>query len=393
MKTKLPYLFERNGSYFFRRRVPERFRDRAGCREWKFRLGPSTRDDAALMMELRTLAEATEVAIAQMRRGKAPADRILHDAWDGLYPELTAAAVPTLSQAADVYASTRGLLCLDKPEKMALDQFIEFAGNLRLSEISRAHVRKWIGWLMSERRQSSTTVKRRLSSASAFCTVAIDQLELDQNNPFARHRVPASDVGFREPFSAEQAAVIDRWLKSFRGGRTSGLILRLLRATGARPLEIGGLAAADVRLDAKLPHIFIRPNEFRGLKTPGSNRIIPLAPDAIAAADTALGQTEGPALFPCSCHETGRLSARLNKAIRSAGIPKRKELTAYSFRHSVQEAMRLAGVGFDVQRAVLGHAKTTVTERYGARHVPLPLILEALEAAWPRVSGRVAVRA
>ena len=28
MNTKLPYLFQKNGAYFFRRRVPERFRAR-----------------------------------------------------------------------------------------------------------------------------------------------------------------------------------------------------------------------------------------------------------------------------------------------------------------------------------------------------------------------------
>lgn len=381
MKTKLPYLFERNGSYFFRRRVPDRFRARAGCREWKYRLGVSARDDAALVMELRVLSEASEAAIALMRRGQAPAHDFLQTAWDALYPELTEVVVPRLSEAATIYANARGLEGLDKPEQMALDQFIEFAGDLRVSEISRGKVRNWIAWLSEARGQGASTVKRRISSASAFCTSTIDRLELSQANPFARHRVAGNAAGYREPFSADQAALIDRWLRGRHGERTSGLILRLLRATGARPLEIGGLAVADVRIEAALPHIFIRPNEFRGLKTRGSNRLIPLVPDAVAAARLALVQAEGLSLFPASCHETGRLSARLNKAIRSTGIPKRKELTAYSFRHGVQEAMRLAGVSFDVQRAVLGHAKTTVTERYGARHVPLHLMQEALLAA------------
>ncbi|WP_417480508.1 tyrosine-type recombinase/integrase [Maricaulis maris] len=381
MKTKLPYLFERNGSYFFRRRVPERFRARAGCHEWKHRLGPSARDDAALLMELRVLTDATDRAIATLGRGSAPALCFLQTAWDTLYPECAAEAVPTLSQAAEVYARLRGVDALEKPEQMALDQFIAFMGDLRVDEIQRRKVREWIGWLAEKRGQGSSTVKRRLCSVSAFCTAVIDQHELDLANPFSRHRVPTGVVGFREPFTRDQLALINAWLKTPWGDRTSGLIIRLLRATGARPLEIGGLVVADVRLDHELPHIFIRPNAFRGLKTPGSSRLLPLVEDAVIAAEQAISRADGEALFPPACHDTGRLSARLNKAIRSTGVPKRKELTAYSFRHTVQEAMRLSGAPFDVQRAVLGHAKTTVTERYGARQVPLELMRKALEQA------------
>lgn len=379
MNTKLPYLFQKNGAYFFRRRVPERFRARAGCHEWKHRLGPSARDDASLLMELRVLTDATDRAIAGLGRGSAPAQGFLQAAWEALYPECAAEAVPTLSQAAEVYARLRGLEALDKPEQMALDQFIAFMGDLRVDEIQRRKVRDWISWLGQERGQGSSTIKRRLCSVSAFCTAVIDQHELDIANPFSRHRVPAGAVGYREPFTRDQLALINTWLLTPWGDRTSGLIIRFLRATGARPLEIGGLAVADVRLDHELPHIFIRPNAFRGLKTPGSSRLLPLVSDAVTAAERAIERAEGEALFPSACHETGRLSARLNKAIRSTGVPKRRELTAYSFRHTVQEAMRLSGAPFDVQRAVLGHAKTTVTERYGARQVPLELMRKALD--------------
>jgi integrase len=97
--------------------------------------------------------------------------------------------------------------------------------------------------------------------------------------------------------------------------------------------------------------------------------LLPLVDDAVVAAGCAVRRADGKALFPVGCHETGRLSARLNKALRSSGIPKRRELTVYSFRHTAQEAMRLSGAPFDVQQAILGHAKLTVTERYGARSV------------------------
>ena len=58
----------------------------------------------------------------------------------------------------------------------------------------------------------------------------------------------------------------------------------MLKLTGARPLEIGGLDASDVLLDHKVPHIWIRSNAHRRVKTKGSERRIPLVGDALDAA-------------------------------------------------------------------------------------------------------------
>lgn len=70
--------------------------------------------------------------------------------------------MPTLSQAAEVYARLRGLEALDKPEQMALDQFIAFLGDLRVDEIQRRKVRDWISWLG----QSAGRAVRPSSAAS-----------------------------------------------------------------------------------------------------------------------------------------------------------------------------------------------------------------------------------
>jgi integrase len=387
LSTKLPYLFETAGRFYFRRKVPDQFRARARCSEWKLALGQQSRDRASVILELRVLTDATTEALAGLKRGADPDPKLLQTAFRSLYPDKPLDQIPTISRASELYRVDRNLERLAKPEQMALNQFIAFAGDVALDEINRKTVRDWISWLAQTRSQSGATLKRRICSISAMCSTAIDHAELEIANPFTRQRLPKHDDGFREPFTAAHLKLIDRWLESSAGSRPSGLIIRLLRGTGARPLEIGGLAAEDILLTGEVAHILIRPNDYRGLKTVGSRRMIPLVGDALVAARLCLATVQAGALFPEPCHHTGSLSARINKAIRSTGVPKSNRLTAYSFRHTLQEAMRVSSVPFDVQQAVMGHAKRSMTERYGAQQVSLERIRSGLMSGLRHLSG------
>ena len=73
--------------------------------------------------------------------------------------------------------------------------------------------------------------------------------------------------------------------------------------------------------------------------------------------------------------------AKLNSAIRAAGIPKSSKLVAYSFRHTRKEAMRSAGVVDHIQRRLLGHAGHGVADRYGSPRARLSEARNALVAA------------
>ena len=79
-----------------------------------------------------------------------------------------------------------------------------------------------------------------------------------------------------------------------------------MRLTGARPLEIGGLDAADLNLTSEMPTIHIRPNAHRGLKTRSSQRILPLVGDALVTAQELKACDPVGPLFPANCHQTGK---------------------------------------------------------------------------------------
>lgn len=263
---------------------------------------------------------------------------------------------------------------------MAIKQFQEFAGDRLLRQIDRKTVRDWISWLRRERGQSEATIRRRLGALSAIFRNSVEMEDVSLVNPFSRHRSPRAEEGYRLPFARSHLEKIDHWLESAGQGPT-GQIIRLLRATGARPLEIGGLMASEIRLDAPIPFLLIQPNVLRRLKTASSQRLLPLVGDGLAVSREILTKTGEGAIFPERCSDTTALSARLNKALSKAGIPRTGRLTAYSFRHTLEEALRITDAPFDVQQAILGHAKRTITERYGARNVSLQRMRTAIESA------------
>ena len=94
---------------------------------------------------------------------------------------------------------------------------------------------------------------------------------------FARVEIPGlgSDKVHRETFSLEQFKLLDVALAKAPQDTLRSILL-VLSETGARLAEIVGLAKDDVKLDAKVPHIALRPHAWRSLTTPGSTRKIPL---------------------------------------------------------------------------------------------------------------------
>ncbi|MGX6646402.1 tyrosine-type recombinase/integrase [Maricaulaceae bacterium MS644] len=380
--SQIPFLTERNGTLFFRRRVPARFRDRTGFHEWKRALGRETADSSRIRLELRVLTEATDEALARLERGLPVSSSLLEAALAALYPDQNKATLLTIDDAVRAYQADRGLTCLRKPEQVAVDQFKAMIGEKRIFEISRSDVRRWVDLLRTKRGQSGTTIRRRIGAMKAIFSLAAEEADFAGINPFRSARIAgAEEGGYRLPFERDHLKAIDAWLQSGAGKKPTGQLIRLIRLTGARPLEIGGLEASDLNLVGEIPSVSIRPNANRGLKTRSSQRVLPLIGDALAAAKELREHCDTGPLFPPNCHATGTLSARLNKALRAAGVPAQREFTAYSFRHTMEEALRLTDASFEVQQAVLGHAPRTMTDRYGAKRVALGRIrLSLIEA-------------
>lgn len=145
--------------------------------------------------------------------------------------------------------------------------------------------------------------------------------------------------------------------------------------TGARKSEVFGLEVDDVSF--KYDRIFIRPNEWRDLKTRGSERDVPLWPQLREILSEYLLERErsgglGTLLFPSHRHEEERMldnvDRLLDKVGKRAGIAKPR---LHAFRHSytaarIQTLEHGAPVHIWQVARELGHQSTQQIEsRYG----------------------------
>ena len=446
MRIHVKYLISRNGSLYFRRRVPEHLVSLVGKREFKKTLSLSIGEEPKAVPVVNRLAKETDRILEEAERlagqglgemeladqayewarknsflsqgrglQSGPYEPSIYEMWleerlnrTGRAHEselekrdflpATWAKIQTVKKgdrldvsasikdAARSYAERHKGGELPKAEEAAIDQFIEFAGDRDLKSIRRADARDWINYLIKTRAQSPSTVRRRLNSIKAIVNRAIDDFELDMRNPFEKQKLPHAatyDASKRLPFNAAHLTRIDQHAAAGQGSREVRTLVALLRDSSMRPLEAGGLDWSDVRLDHAVPHVMLRPNEWRGLKTASSTRDVPLSSSALAALQhwqEKVTETSGP-VFSERSRETSRLSDQLNDFIRAAGVPKSSRLTAYSFRHGFEEALRRAGVEASLQRYLMGHSAQSMTDNYGAHKPPLELLQEAQSAA------------
>lgn len=162
----------------------------------------------------------------------------------------------------------------------------------------------------------------------------------------------------RPPFS-------DEWIKEklLAVGALDGLnveartILLVMVNTGARPSEIAGLLPGEIKLDAKVPHILIQPNEARHLKNRHSERYIPLTGISLDAIKAMPGG------FPTYSQKSATLSATVNKFLAENKLLETDDHSMYSLRHAFEDRMLTGGIDERVRRDLLGHGLKR--ERYG----------------------------
>lgn len=269
--------------------------------------------------------------------------------------------------------------------EIAVESVIKLIGDACILRMTPKDVQEWIA-KCRERGQKTSTVQRRINALRAMLNRYYRDHEIEKRNPFSNPQLKEASGSKtdRLPFNKAHLKHIEHYLTgNARVSDEMRQIFTIMKLTGGRPLEIGGLDAGDVFLDHQTPHIWIRNNPHRRVKTKGSDRRIPLIGEALEAARAAkMGKNTG-AIFPRGCHDTNSLSQRMNNLIRKSGIPKSPRLVAYSLRHSLEEALRSAGAREHTQKRIMGHTDTSITGRYGAPAGLLEELQDALRKAEP----------
>ena len=418
----------------YRRVVPPDVIELIGARVWVKSFRPGT-PAATIDREARKLAAMHDGMIARARAGDVTDSNVIAEAermarkWlsgsksemheylsfaadieaGGRVPTQTALTVNAIEHGGQyvppgtsltaVYDRDKRLYGKDrdaKPFDYAVESFVVVIGDKDVTDISRGDVAEWLT-RMEKDGLAPGTIARRLGALRALTNRAFLDFNHTGRNPFEKHHVKngRGSADDRLPLNKKMLARVDSYLDSNkRLGHETKNIIKLMKGTGCGPAEVGGLALSDVSLRGDIPFVWIRRNAIRGVKTDVRDRRIPLLGDALEAAKDAekrarLRAGKGHnaddvpvfASFGIGDRGADSISAKLNKAIRKAGVPKSPRLVAYSFRHTMKEALRSAGVADHVQRRLLGHAGQGVADRYGSPAARLSEVHDALQAA------------
>ncbi|OOY20846.1 hypothetical protein BMI86_10080 [Thioclava sp. DLFJ5-1] len=248
------------------------------------------------------------------------------------------------------------------PRIKATKEFIEVCGDKPLGEITTSDMFDLRNALMERvlrQEIAADTANKSMTYLNAMWreVARAKGIKLQYENDGLMLRSNAKKKT-RPPFS-------DKWIteRLLAPGALDGLntdarmILLGMINTGYRPSEGAGLDESTIVLEAKTPHIIIKPEPWRSLKNVHSERTIPLTGISLEAFREA---KQG---FPRYRENSATLSATVNKFLEENGLLETPNHVMYSLRHSFEDRMLRAKIDERIRRDMLGH--TLNRERYG----------------------------
>jgi len=245
---------------------------------------------------------------------------------------------------------------------------IEAIGNRDLDEYTSSDGGVFRDFLVTKGLAISS-IKRVFSSLKPIISLMIQEHGLSASNPLSKTYMPTDQLkDTRQPIPLPtirnvQSLCLDmnddlRW------------IVAMVSDTGVRLAEAYGLERSDVVLDHPTPHIIIRPNGCRSLKTRASERKVPLIGASLWAATQAISvpvRDKGQFLFPrytkggkCNANSA---SAALNKWLKNYVDD---GCVVHSFRHSMRDRLRAVECPTEIIDQLGGWTLSGAGQNYGA---------------------------
>lgn len=247
----------------------------------------------------------------------------------------------------------------EKRKQVSIDYFIEREGDIPLLDITREVATRYRDWWQSRmlpqkdglKLFTPNTVNRHIGNMrSLYLRYFKYRGEIDVEDPFR-------GFFFSGKSKVKRASFNDAWVreKILAPGMFEGLrlelrvIICLLVETGARLSEIVNLRPDDIQLEHDVPHIIIRPEQNRELKTSDSEREIPLVGVALHAMKLC------PDGFEHYYDRNTLVSANLLKAFKQRELLPSKDHVIYSLRHSFEDRMLEGNLDYGLRCALMGH--------------------------------------
>lgn len=263
----------------------------------------------------------------------------------------------------------------------ALSNFQEAVGDVPLYDLERSQALEFRTWWLKrlqEKGLKAHTGNKDFNALRRLVSTNFDMDGVETPNPFAKVRLKEDVQTPRMPFSSSDIEALIQKANFPKLSKEFHLLLNLLVNTGMRPVEAVGLELDDIVLDHEIPHVHVRKNSTRGLKTAHSERLLPLLGVSLHAAEELVvaggwGKHLGKNMYATSV---------INRNLRDSGIVTEKRQSLYSLRHWFQDQLTKRDVVDRAQAQLMGHKFQRPKYGYGKDLSELRDIIEqfAIEA-------------
>lgn len=373
MQTKsVPYTFNREGYYYFSRRVPNDLVEHYSYPRVVQSL--HTKHYSIARTRAVMLAAKLDEHWSHMRLAhtELPGKHLLKQKSVSFGTSSAASQVMQsmcLTQAVETYLSLKGVgrsKTFHAAAHRTCGYLVDACGLKHLHEYTRNDALTFRNSLI-DRGLAGTSITRIFNSVVAVFNFVNSEHALGLKNPFTRvYYDRSAGVSERQPIAVQDIRVIQ--IKCRELDDEARWLVALVSDTGLRLAEAAGLLMADIKFDHPVPHIMIEPNSYRGLKTSSSKRIVPLVGASLWAAQR-IAETchdlKGPALP--RYNKTGKTNANSASSAMNKWLKPfvGKGCSLHSFRHSMRDRLRAVSCPSEMVDQIGGWSHDSVGQGYG----------------------------
>ena len=358
------YLMQKNGVYYFSRRVPSNLKQHFKCQRFVRCLHTKSEPKAfrlshELSSRLENIWDRQRLELIDLM----PMSSIMHSA--------VAVNDDTKSiMVSDAFELYLKLKAANRPKTFGthavrnLGYLTDCIGDINLTALRPQHGGVFRDYLIAKK-LSTSSIKRVFSTIRAVINLSKSEMGLTMSNPFSTTFIP--QVGVAKNRSSIPAADIARiQTLCLNHDDDRRWLIALISDTGMRLAEAAGLLIEDINLNSAIPYVHIKPHPWRRLKTISSARQVPLVGASLWAAQRICQSANNKYAFPRYCNEVGTnansASGALNKWLHT-NID--EQSVVHGFRHSFRDRLRDVECPSDLSDALGGWSTASVGEKYG----------------------------
>ena len=359
-----PYIYSKRGTFYFSRRIPKDIQEHFNTPRITCSLKTKSLSQASRLVK--RINEDLEDEWWQMRRKNA--ENVFARFLKKQSQPQTISVFPTLINCRDVYVEHKGAgknKAFFHSTNRAIDTVIKLSGDKPVDHYTKQDALVLRNHLKAKG-LAVTTSRRMFSVVRAVMNFGASENGLELTNPFSKVFLGENEIGTaRLPIPLVEIMNIQQACRSINDERR--WLIALLSDSGMRLSEAIGLTSEDFKLDSDVPHLVIKPHQWRPLKTKASRRLIPLVGASLWAAQQV--ETSNQFAFPSYCDglimKSNSASQALNKWM---GTVTQNRYVLHGFRHAFRDRLRAVECPSDVIDQLGGWASSSVGQSYGAGH-------------------------